>query len=243
MAALAPILWILAWAVACGSADTAPSGGPGSWPSPERLLQESAGRMRALTTAHFTLEHEGDPSAQLFFGSVLELMEGRVEMPDKFSLRVEGVTAPPLPRTFIEISMVSDRGLVFMTNPINRDMWFQVTQGSLPFNFTDLGNSLAELSLAVVEPQLAGTGKADGVPSWRIAGSVSSEGLSSIVSMLESGLRVGLELWIGQEGLLLRKVRIVGPLYPRDQPDVVRVLTIDRFDEPVEISLPAQAGG
>ena len=52
------------------------------------------------------------------------------------------------------------------------------------------------------------------------------------------GFEVELELWIGQAEGLLRKVRIAGRIYSTDLPDVVRVLTVDRFDEPVEISLP-----
>ena len=109
---------------------------------------------------------------------------------------------------------------------------------NLPFKFVDLGRTLGGIMQAIEAPTIIGTESVDGNATWRIQGSVPSERLRALVTNAEPGHEVRLEGWIDKDLGLLRKVRIAGQIYSQDSEEVVRNLSLVRFDEPVEISLP-----
>lgn len=227
---------VLLATLACGSSPTpTPEAVPTPTPTPQEVLERSAARMVALNTAHFTLDVEGDTSA-LFFGSEPKLLEGVVDMPDSFELRVEAVFA--LLRSFVEINMVGVGDRILIADLINEDKWVPVPAEDLPFDFAHLGRNLSDIMFAVEDPSFTALEVVDGEPSWRLMGSVPSEALNSLLPGAAQGFQVSLQGWIGQTDLLLRRLRIEGIVYSGDSPDIVRVLTIDRFDEPVDIALP-----
>ena len=227
----------LIWMVSCSSSSKAvPTSDPTLTPSPRQVIERSGTRMMALGTARFSLEHEGDGSAQLFPGVQLKQVTGQVDVPDKFKLRVEAVSA--FPRSFFRIDVVVVGDKAFMTDFINSDKWNPWPIESLPFDFADLGRTLNDIILALQDPTFVGIEIVDDVPIWHIKGTILSENLDTLVPAAGSGYEVGLELWIGQPQGLLRKVRIEGQVLDTDNPDVARVLTMHSFDEPVEILLP-----
>ncbi len=213
---------------------------PTPTPSPLQILEKSSLRMLALDTASFTLSHEGDGSSQLLPGIQVQLVEGRVDMPDRFSVRVEAVST--FPRSFIEISVVAVGEEAYMTDFINRERLIPIPVGDLPFDFADLGRTLSDIIIAIQAPVVVGTESVEGVASWRIRGPVASEALGTLIPAAGPGYEVTLELWIGRADGLLTRVRIEGQVLSTDAPDLVRVLTIYDFDEPLEISLPAITG-
>lgn len=227
------------WMLSCGSSAQAtpvPISSPMPTPSPREVLQQSSERMLSLDTAHFVLEHEAGGSSVLFPGVDILRIEGRVDMPDRFSIEVEAMST--FPRSFIPINLVAVVGQARMTDFLNTDKWNNVPLDSLPFDFGDLGRTLGDIIAAVEDPVFETSEKVDGVLSWSVVGTVPSESMGSLLSAPEGGYRVRLELSIGQERGLLRKARIVGQIYSTDPPGLVRVLTIHSFDEPLEISLP-----
>lgn len=125
-----------------------------------------------------------------------------------------------------------------MTDLINKRKWNPVEPGVLPFNFANLGHTLSDIIDSVRDPHVIDISEMDGITVSRIKGTVPSEGLSPLVPTADPGFEVGLELWIGQERDLLRMVRIEGQVLSRDDPGVVRLLTLYDFDLPVDISLP-----
>ena len=62
--------------------------------------------------------------------------------------------------------------------------------------------------------------------------------MAPLVPEAAEGFVLTMDLWIGEKKSLLRRVRIEGQILSTDQPDLVRVLRIRDFDEPVEITLP-----
>ena len=186
-----------------------------------------------LDTASFRLEDEGETSAR-FFGLKFESMEGQMRMPDSFKARIEATSF----LGFINIDMVAVGDQAFISDFINREKWNPISVDALPFNFANLGRTLGDIIPSVRNPAFTGVEKVDGELSWRIKGTLPSEGLAHLLPGTDPGHQVGLELWIDQEKALLRKIRIEGQVYPGDSPGVVRVLGIYGFDGPVEISLP-----
>ena len=232
----------LMWMVSCTSASTVPPTHESTpTPSPKQVIQKSSARMMALSTANFTLEHEGEGTTELFPSPKVDFrrVTGQVDMPDKFAIKVEGTIAfSEESRGFIEINVVAVGEQAFMSDIINKERWNSIDLEILPFDFADLGNSLGEIIRAARAPAFSGTEKVDGVPSWRVKGTVPSESVTALVPAATPGFDVRLELWIGQAEGLLRKVRIAGQVLSSDDPDIVRILTINSFDEPVDISLP-----
>lgn len=226
----------LSWMISCGSSPTAnPVPDPTPTLSPTQVIDKAASAMTALKTARFTLEQDGQLAAT-FFGVELHQIEGEVDMPDKFKIRVEGI--PTFLRSFIEIRMIGVGDQASMTNPITGE-WNPLPTDALPFDFADLGRTLSGILQSVRNLTFVGTETLDGVPSWRVKGTIPSEALAPLAPGADPGFEVGLEGWIGQSQGLVRKVRIEGQIFSGDNPDVVRVLTIYSFDEPVEISLPS----
>ena len=235
LAVLGPAFTALLCALSCNSTPTnTPASEPTPTPSPHQVMELSRARMLTLDTASFTLEDEGETGAR-FFGLKFELMEGQIRVPDSFNVRVEAIST--FPRSFIELNIVSVGDRAFMTDFLNKEKWNPVAADALPFNFADLGRTLSEIIPFVRVPTFVGTETVDEVRSWRIQGTVASERLSALVPGVASGYEAGIELWIGQDQDLLRKIRIEGRIYNADSADVVRVLKVHSFDEPVQISL------
>ena len=227
----------LIWMASCGSSsDTGPTPDPAPTLSPPQVIERAGARMLALDTARFALEHEGDSSSQLFPGVQVNRVTGEVDMPNKFKVQIEAVSA--FPRSFFRVDVVVVGDKALMTDFINSDKWNLWPIESLPFNFTNLGRILNDIILSVQGPTLEGVEVIGDVPTWRIKGTILSESLNTLVPAAGTGHEVELELWIGQPRELLRMVRIEGQVLDTDHPDVVRVLTIHSFDEPVEILLP-----
>ena len=205
-------------------------------PTPEQVISLSSERMLELNTAQFTLKHEEEGSSQLFPGVELLLVQGKVRTPDRFEVSAEAMST--FPRSFIPVDVVVVGEQAFMTDFIHPDEWNDVPVGTLPFDFADLGRTLSDVMLSLQGPTFNGIEKVDGEQSWRVKGTLPSERLESLVPAADSGYQLGMELWIGQRQGWLRKVRIEGRILATDSPELIRVLTIYKFDEPVEISLP-----
>ena len=159
------------WMLSCGSSAQAtpvPISSPMPTPSPREVLQQSSERMLSLDTAHFVLEHEAGGSSVLFPGVDILRIEGRVDMPDRFSIEVEAMSR--FPRSFIPINLVAVVGQARMTDFLNTDKWNDVPLDSLPFDFGDLGRTLGDIIAAVEDPVFETSEKVDGVLSWSVVG-------------------------------------------------------------------------
>ena len=71
-----------------------------------------------------------------------------------------------------------------------------------------------------------------------LGGTVQSEDLSGLVPGAGQGFSVGLDMWLDQSDSMLVQALIVGKVVPTDVPDVRRLLTLDEFDVPVDITAP-----
>ena len=222
--------------LACGSADTPTPQSEAPTLTPQQVVEESGRHMAALNTASFQLVHQDEGSSQLFPGVELLKVQGVVDMPDRFAVAAEAISL--FPRSFIPIDVVVSGDRAMMTDFLNREKWNPIPVESLPFDFANLGRTLSDIMLSMEGLTLVAEETVDGVPSWRIRGTVESATLAALVPAAVDGFELTLELWIGQKESLLRRVQIQGQILSTDRPDLVRVLSIWDFDEPVEIALP-----
>ena len=207
---------------------------PTSTPSPRAVLEQTAHKMASLSSLTFSLEHlEG--VTPLTPGLDMRQLEGRIALPDRFQLTVSAEATSFTAFISMEVIVVGDMG--YITDPLSRK-WRQLAPNTLPFNFTDMGNSLSRIILSIQDPSFVGAEDVNGAATWRIRGSVISDILTSLVTTATPGRQVALELWIDQELGLLRRVHVEGPVAPSDPPEITRLLTLHGFNEPVEISPP-----
>lgn len=191
-------------------------------------------RALKLKSAAFTLEHQ-EGTTELFPGLEMTKAYGLVDIPDRVSLTVEAQTV--FPRSYVEISVITLEDAAYMTD-ILTGRWREVNTDSLPFNFSDLGRTLAGIIEAVESPEIIGADSVLGRSVYRISGRIRSEDLADLVPGAGTGFDVGLLLWLSRPDSLLVQVLITGQVMPTDQETAVRLLTLDDFDVPVNITAP-----
>ena len=121
--------------------------------------------------------------------------------------------------------------------------WNQISAGSLPFNLSGLGKTLADIVEAVEMPRVLGEERLRGVDTLHIQGGVASEDLSELVPGSGDGFPVRLDLWLDRSQGLLQQVHIIGRVVPSDAPNTFRELTLEDINQPVNIEAPGNTSG
>ena len=214
---------------ACG---TPPAPTPEPPPNPRVLLDRAAERLVALRTVAFDLQHQ-EGSTQLFPGVEMTRAFGETEIGKGFRFTVEA----QLGSSYFETHAVVLDERTYMTNFLTGS-WEEVAHGSLPFNFSNVGQSLADVLENVRDPDLLGEEPIDGKDAYRIRGSSWSEDLRVLVPNAGDGHDVVMELWVDRDTGALAYATLTGPLVDTDAPEVVRTLALTGLDQPVEIAIP-----
>lgn len=211
---------------------TPPAPTPDRQVDPQEVLRQSVDRVLALESGAFTLEHEKGTTV-LLPGVEMSKVYGVADIPDRFRFTVEAQVS----NTFVETMVVVIEDQAYMTNFLT-GRWQTVAPEILPLNFSNLGQTLADIIQAVQTPALVGTENLDGYDVYRVKGTVRSNDLSTLVPNAGQDYDVDLELWVDQSQWLLLQVVMTGQLVETDAPDTVRVLTLDDIDVPVDITPP-----
>lgn len=227
---LPAVLFLLTLLIAACGPDTPTT--PEAAVEADAVLQRSTERVKTLKSGSFSLEHE-EGSTVLIPGIEMTAIHGVVEMPDRFSFTVE----TEISGIYAETDMVAVADNAYMTDFLT-GQWKSVPKALLPFNFTNLGQTLVEIIQAVQSPVVVGTAEVENVAVYRVQGQINPEDLVTLVPAAAGGFVVELELWVAQTDGMLLKVLITGKVVDSDIPEAVRVLTLSDVDEPVEINLP-----
>ena len=202
-------------------------------------MRQAVGQLLALESAAFSLDHlEG--STVLVPGVLMTKVSGEVSIPDRFRVTVEAESE--FPKSYIEINIISIDDTAYMTD-IFSGRWNQISVGSLPFNLSGLGKTLADIVEAVEMPRVLGEEHLRGVNTLHIQGEVASEDLSELVPGSGDGFPVRLDLWLDRSQGLLQQVHIIGRVVPSDAPNTFRELTLEDINQPVNIEAPGNTSG
>ena len=219
---------------ACGTdAATQPPNGA-SEIDPGPAMSQAVAQLLALESASFILDHlEG--STVLVPGVLMTKVSGVVSIPDRFRVTVEAESE--FPKSYIEINIITIDDTAYMTD-LFTGRWNEIPVGSLPFDLTGLGQTLAGIVDAVQMPRVVGEERLRGVDTLHIVGEIASQDLSELVPGAGRGFPVGLELWLDRSQGLLQQVLIVGRVVPTDAENTVRQLTLEDINQPVNIERP-----
>ena len=206
-------------------------------PTPELTLDELLSKLgenlAGMETMKFALVDEHESGAP-FFGMTLKSLEGEIKAPASFRMAVKVKTTGV---AFVEIGMLAVGDEAFMK--FSEDApWAPLPLDQVPFNFSGLGPTLSDLLPIIKNATITERESIEGDQTIRIDGNVQSEELSSLITTVDAGHEVNLILWITEDEINLRQLRIAGRIYDADAPETSRLLGITGINEPVEIELP-----
>ena len=205
----------------------------------DALLTGAGEVMAGMATAKFSMVDELESGAK-FFGTTFKRMETDVEAPDSFRMVVD-VEAPGFGFVEIEMMAVGEEAYIKLSADAP---WNPLPLDQVPFNFAGLGFTLRDLLTTLKDGAVvAGKESLDGAQTVRVDGTLSSEQLSALISSVDPGHPVSLNLWIGETDHALKQIRIAGQIYDDDAPETVRLLVIEGIDVPVDIQLPDLGSG
>jgi hypothetical protein len=207
------------------------------------LLNAAAEAMAALDTFAFELETT-QGSATILEGLELKTIEGVVRRP----VDIEATLSVSVPFGTIDVTAVGVDGSFWVEDPLSGgEEWISLGSDQ---ELQSIINPDALILLAirlVQDAKIAGTEEIDGAETTMVEGTVdfyaaadaamgSSEMLSDIIAEGQKDVT----FWIDGEKRVV-EAEIRGPITVSESDDVVRVLRIFEFNEPVEIETPPAA--
>lgn len=210
-------------------------GGSGEKTSADTVLREAADATGALKSFHFTLDVQNVPRSGT--GLQLTSAEGDVVVPDRARADVGGAFAG----VSITTQVVAIGEKVWLKNPLSNE-WEPIDVNTTPIALLDPSKGVLAVMEGVSEPTDEGTEEIDGVTLRKVSGTASAADVAPLVATSPSELEVPVTLWIGEEDALLHRIEVSGPVAEGEPDDVVRVVEISRFDEPVTIEAPEGSG-
>jgi hypothetical protein len=214
--------------IACGG----DGGGATSGVNAADLLERSVTRFQTVKTFHYKLEHEKG-SIPIVLNLQLVTAEGDVIVPDRISSDVQAKAGP----TTLRVKVIGIGDMTWITNPFTRE--FQTAPGNTSIgDIIDPVGLVSSVAASMQEAKLEGIESIDGVDAYRLSGKLPSDALTKALTFADPGRMLDVEAWIGKDDSLLRRARLKGPLVPDENPDVVRVINLSKFDEQVAIEPP-----
>jgi hypothetical protein len=228
------LLGALALAAACGGGGEEASPTPATLPQADEVLPKVVERVGALKSFHFRLEHENGLSP-IPFDLKLKTAEGDVQVPDRMQAKLEADVAGALLR--VEVIGIGEEG--WMTNPFSHE-WQALPAGTSISAIFDPAAGIQAVARSLQEVRVAGVEKVGGDNTYLLEGQVDSGVLEAAAPIAEPGLTVNVKVWVGVDDYNIRQVRLEGPFAPGEPENIVRILYLSKFDEPVSIEPPTQ---
>jgi lipoprotein LprG len=227
---MATLLALTSILVACGDEDNGDSDG-GDF-DPQQVVTEAADKLAATNTFHFVLDHENGGTA-IVLDLTMNKAEGDIVRPEQMRADIEA----SLGMASAEVTLIGIGQDTWISNPFNPDE-FEPLPDYTPGEILNL-EAVPEVMRAIESPQANGTASVGGTDTYRVTADIDSGELAPIVPLAaEPGQQVEIEIWVGQEDDLVRRIAIRGPLNPNESAGITRTLDLSKFDEAVTIEPP-----
>ena len=229
---LAMLLAGLALAAACGGGGEKAAPTPATLPPADEILPKVVERVGAVKSFHFRLEHENGLSP-MPLDLKLKTAEGDVQVPDRMKAKLEADVAGALLR--VEVVGIGEEG--WMTNPFSRE-WQPLPAGTTISAIFDPAAGIQAVAGSLQDVRVVGVEKVGGDNTYLLEGQIDSGVLKAAVPIAEPGLTVNVKVWVGVDDYNIRQVRLEGPFASGEPENIVRILILSNFDEPVSIEPP-----
>ncbi len=205
--------------------------------SVEEILSRAADRFEILQSFHFKMTHDGG-ATPIALGLEMETVEGDVVAPDRMAVTIEAKASG----LFFEVEAITMGDDTYMTNPFTQK-FENLSDTTTVGGFFDAADGVGSIITTATNPFVLSIEALSGVPVYRLGGMVRSEDLQSISPSATEGNVLEVELWIGQEDFLVRKLTLDGRITEEEEEGIVRTIILSRFDEAVTIERPRIDGG
>lgn len=203
------------------------------------ILQRSAKVLAQLDTFGFELETVRG-SSNLMQGFELKSVSGSVRRPTDLQAEIEVGT----PIGSLTIGAISLDGVFYIEDPLSDGAWTEIGRvGEIQTLVNPDIIILAAVRL-VQDARVTGSEKIDGVETTSVEGTVDFSGLvegagegQEQISDFLAGEPVDVTFWIDDEDRII-EVELLGPILASESDDVIRVVSLFDFNEPVEIEVP-----
>ena len=135
----------------------------------------------------------------------------------------------------VEVIGIGDEG--WMTNPFSHQ-WQSLPKGTTISAIFDPAAGIQAVAGSLQDVSVAGVEKVGGDNTYLLEGQVDSGVLKAAAPIAEAGLTVNVKIWVGVDDYNIRQVRLEGPFAPGEPENIVRILSLSKFDEPVSIEPP-----
>lgn len=201
-----------------------------------QLLSSVEEKLAAVTTVTFDMVDESESGAP-FFGTTFKSLTGQVKSPDRFWMQVK-VVAPGFGFVEIELMAVGQDSYIKFSEDAP---WTPLPLDQVPFNFGEFGLQLSRMVPVLSDVSQFGPESVDGVRTIGFEGTISSEGMSDLITGVDPGHSVTLTFWVDELDHSLRQFRMAGKLFNDDGPETVRLVNITGVNVDVDIQLPDSA--
>ena len=116
--------------------------------------------------------------------------------------------------------------------------WQQLPGTAIAGDLLDPQAGVTTLATAMTNVTLVGAETVDGTEAHHLTGRVPNDRVATFLGTAPIPGETAVDLWIGIEDSLVRRVELRGPTVEGDAAEVVRALEFSAFDEPVTIEPP-----
>lgn len=223
------IFLLLVGLLAAGCGGSASSGADAS-----ALLADAVPPMKALSSFHFTYQVVNPQGAAPSSGTGIAGIAGDVRLEGTMKATVD-LTQNGVP---LQFQFVATKDTHYVQNPAS-GQWQSVPAALSPIGQIDLSAGAIQILEKVQEPREAGSESVDGVDCAKVEGQIAAQDIASLVAAADTSDLLTCTLWVGKEDHLVRRIQTVGAATTGEDENVKRVIELSRFNEPVEIEVPA----
>jgi len=229
---LAMLLVGLALSAGCGGGGEEAAPTPATLPQADEILPKMVAWAGAVKSFHFRLEHENGFSP-MPMDLKLKTAEGDIQVPDRIKAKLDADVAGALLQ--VEVIGIGEEG--WMTNPFSRE-WQPLPKGTSISAIFDPAAGIQAVARSLQEVRVVDVEKVGGSDTYLLEGQIDSGVLKAAVPIAEPGLTVNVKVWVDTKDYTIRQVRLEGPFAPGEPENIVRILFLSKFDEPVSIEPP-----
>lgn len=211
-------------------------GGDGEQRTPEEIVAESAEKTAEVKSFRFTLSVTDVPPVESGLG--ITAATGEIVVPDRLKAKVSG--------TFSRIPIESELVIVgdddFFLDPLTRK-WRRLDIGTSPVEFFDPAKGVLGVIRGARELESQGSESVAGTDSYHLRGTVQAADAAPLVLVSADSERpVEVELWIGEDDLIVRRIRVNGPVADGEPAGATRTVELSDFGQTFEIEPPEVEG-
>ena len=204
-------------------------------PTGEEIVSQAADAFADTKSFHLVYDLANPPSG----GSGLRLThaEGDVEVSNGVQKGIELDVAGTFSGIPIETQLVIVEGEGLLKDPLT-GAWRELDVAQVPGAFFDLIKGVPSVLRSVQDVERAGDEQVAGVTVYRLRGRITARKLATFLGNTPSDKLVPVELWVGQEDSLIRRIEVTGPVEDGEPEDVARLVDLSDFGKNVVVERP-----